>query len=245
GGGAFGTGASSVLRSTFTGNKAGFGGTGSGGGLKSAGGTIDSSTFSDNTATKNGGGIRSTEGSLTIVNSTISGNTAQAAGGGVSNTGSSTGTILNSTIVLNQAGTDDSGGIRVGGAGAISTIKNSIVAGNINGEASSAGGLTSGGFNIFGINGTAGTTGFTLDADDLTASGALDTLINPTLANNGGLTETHDLVANSLALGSGNLTICQDPPVNSVDQRGIMRPQPSGDLFCDVGSVESDLATPL
>jgi hypothetical protein len=68
---------------------------------------------------------------------------------------------------------------------------------------------------------------------------ALEEILNTTLANNGGLTLTHDLPSGSPAVDAvTNVDTC--PPPNT-DQRGVSRPQDGnedGGLACDIGSVE-------
>jgi hypothetical protein len=56
-----------------------------------------------------------------------------------------------------------------------------------------------------------------------------------TLADNGGPTETHALLAGSPAIDAGDNSTCAAGPVSGMDQRGILRPQ---GLVCDVGAFE-------
>lgn len=51
------------------------------------------------------------------------------------------------------------------------------------------------------------------------------------LANNGGFTQTHALLAGSPAIDAGTNTGCP-----ATDQRGVSRPQGT---FCDIGSYEA------
>lgn len=53
------------------------------------------------------------------------------------------------------------------------------------------------------------------------------------LASNGGPTQTMALLPGSAAIGGGNATVCAMPPVNGVDQRGVLRGSP-----CDIGAFE-------
>jgi CSLREA domain-containing protein len=256
---------STVSASTATGGNPGAGtgtagtpGSGNGGGLYNDATaspdtvTISGSTFSGNTAAANGGGIfnigTGTQATLNISNSTISGNHANNNGGGILNSGDTGTTTLKSlTIFGNDADHDndtfgDGGGINV--VSGIVVLQNTIVGGNVKtpgtpvahdifntvdpsssfnliGDAASSGGLTGGvNNNIVGV------------AD-------MTTVLNPALANNGGPTQTHALVALSPALESGSsfgLT---------TDQRGFTRPVNSdgnpplnGGDDADIGAYE-------
>jgi hypothetical protein len=67
----------------------------------------------------------------------------------------------------------------------------------------------------------------------LTATGDLvvaDAMLGP-LQDNGGPTETHDLLPGSPAIDAGSM----DCPPPDTDQRGVARPQGAG---CDIGAVE-------
>ena len=196
-----------------------------------------------------GGGIYSTGGGLTIDNSTLSGNMANGRGGGIRNLGeliAANATIVNNRSDADSSGTGTGGGIVNNGT---ASLKNSIVAGNdtgpaalandiagndlqssahnIIGDASSAGGL------IDGVNGNiVGNAG----------SGvlALATILDPTLADNGGPTLTHALAVGSPAINTGNNTLAKNVggiPF-STDQRGVSFPRINGGTV-DMGAVES------
>ncbi|MEW5939264.1 MAG: choice-of-anchor Q domain-containing protein, partial [Chloroflexota bacterium] len=62
-----------------------------------------------------------------------------------------------------------------------------------------------------------------------------DPLLGP-LANNGGPTQTHAVLAGSIAIDAGEDGICAAAPVNNLDQRGVTRPQGA---HCDIGAYES------
>ena len=90
--------------------------------------TIEDSTISGNTATRDGGGMSLhfpgvNTGTVEIVGSTISGNTASDRGGGISAIGNSIGTLQidDSTIALNNA--DFGGGLRTVGLTSIEVSK--------------------------------------------------------------------------------------------------------------------------
>ena len=169
---------------------------------------ITRSTFSSNTAILQGGGIFVQDGNLTITTSTISGNTANsptAAGAGLFITASS-GTrmprISGCTIANNTAAANAGGGILINGpaTGSLAAnLRDSIVAGNtepdlraINATAS----IVSQGFNL--SNGT-GNGFLNQPTDKLNAAAGL-----APLANNGGSTQTHALLATSAAIDGGN-----------------------------------------
>lgn len=220
-----------------------------GGGIEARGpATIVDSTISGNGGNMFAGGIQSAE-ELIVINSTISGNNS-VFGGGIKSFGILT--VINSTITNNRAGGSAPGfyngsGVSLSGT---ATISNTIIAGNLNffdgvqddvigtittannnliGNAAFAGGVTHGvNGNIVGNNGV----------------GIIDinTVLNTTLANNGGPTQTHALVAGSPARNSGNnaLAVNDDstPLVN--DQRGVGFPRiVSGTV--DIGSFEAPL----
>ena len=57
------------------------------------------------------------------------------------------------------------------------------------------------------------------------------------LANNGGFTLTHAILAKSVAVDAADDEICTNEPVDSVDQRGQPRPGHTGEP-CDIGAFE-------
>jgi len=58
------------------------------------------------------------------------------------------------------------------------------------------------------------------------------------LADNGGPTRTRALLAGSPAIDAGNSTICADPLIDNLDQRGIARPADA----CVLGAFERTAA---
>jgi CSLREA domain-containing protein len=208
--------------------------------------TINNSTVSNNTSYSSGGGL-ATPGTtnnptLYVNNSTISGNTAESNGGGGIRLQGGTLEIASTTIVSNTA----LGGYPGRGGGGIRTttatnpsIKNSIIANNsadgVPGP-DCQGTINSGGYNLVGdttdCGGTVGT--------DITGQ---DPLLGP-LANNGGDTETHALLARSPAIDAANPSGCTDVDGASLitDQRGQSRAYDgNGDstVACDIGAVET------
>ncbi|MCI0643080.1 MAG: hypothetical protein L0Y70_28765, partial [Gemmataceae bacterium] len=131
--------------------------------------TVANSTFAGNVATTSGGGVLVFGGTATITNSTFSNNAAENHGGGIFNSGVLN--LVNNTLTLNLANSDDSGTGNGGGLfndpPGVVTIVNTIVAGNFDtpGNAGSgpihpdvSGTVVSLGTNLIGN--TAGSTGF-------------------------------------------------------------------------------------
>jgi len=191
------------------------GGSSGGGILKQGAGqlTLLNSTLNANSAGNNGGGIFNDSGSTSIVtNSTISGNSAGNNGGGIENNG--TLTVNNSTITGNNTtATGVGGGINNTGT---ANVNNTIVAGNTTALIpfpDVRGTFSSNNRNVIGN--TAGSSGFG-GTDDIGSDVA--TVIN-TLADNGGTTQTHALVAGtSPAIDAGNNG--DVPGGITTDQRG-------------------------
>ncbi len=213
GGGVFSDSGTIVAeRSDFSGNMA----ADHGGAIatESGGVTLSSTTLRGNFAAADGGAIRTVDGTINVSQSTISGNTADVFGGGLGISGGAIVQIANSTIAFNTA-TTEGGGLAFA-PGANVTLHSSIVAGNsllsggtndiqstvnvnvfsssnLIGDPNSAGGLTHDiNGNIVGQESNASTR----ELLDIT------TVLEP-LANNGGPTLTHALVAFSPAIDAG------------------------------------------
>jgi Chlamydia polymorphic membrane protein (Chlamydia_PMP) repeat len=217
-------GAVTISNSTLSGNSV----IGSGGGILHAGAqtlTINNSTFSGNSAVSGGGGGIRNGGTITlIINSTFSGNTTGEGGGGIYNGGTIT-TIINSTFSGNSA---ISGGGGIYNAVTLTNITNTIIANNTVGNCS---GVPTGTKNITDSTGCSSWTDTSLvPAEDL----------GP-LASNGGPTQTIALLGTSAtnpAIDTGFSQSCSGAYVNSLDQRGVTRPQGEG---CDIGAYELKL----
>jgi hypothetical protein len=181
------------------------------------------STISGNTSGSvllgSGGGIWNS-GTLTLINSTLSGNTAGAGGGGVSNNYGGTLTLARTLVSGNTAPT---------GPEIFNDVSGTVTADN---------------HNLFGVNGNAGVVGFSPGATDVVppAGVQLTDILNPTLANNGGPTQTHAFVAGSPAVDAGG-PVCPDAagaPLPT-DQRGkprIVDGNGDGTAACDIGAFE-------
>ncbi|HJS28739.1 MAG TPA: choice-of-anchor Q domain-containing protein, partial [Anaerolineales bacterium] len=242
-GGISNNGTVTVNNSTLSGNSAYF----TGGGIRNFGTvTINNSTLSGNSALAGyGGGITNggTTGILTVNNSTLSGNSAGTNGGGIFNNG--TLTVSNSTLNGNSAG---SGGGIFNGSGSfpLATLNRSLISGNSapNGaEIFKSGGVINGNnYNVIGYDGSDRSDGFIPGPNDFIPPGPLDTVLDTTLADNGGPTLTHALVSGSVAIDAAPSDACLAPPINGIDQRGFPRNvdgdgSPSADE-CDAGAFE-------
>lgn len=211
-----------------------------GGGISNATGAsieIDRSTISANQANR-GGGILNT-GSLKLTNSTISGNEAGAGGGGILNFGTAaTADLSFSTITQNKAGVagkiepnDPPSGGGIFNNGGTVTIGNTILAGNSDigfpvSSPDARGNFISNGNNLIGR--TTGSTGFENDRIEPN----INNILNTTLANNGGPTQTHALVANT---NNPAIDAVNAPSDITTDQRGVSRPF---GINSDIGAVE-------
>ena len=241
---------------SLTGNAAAFGGA-----VDNLGElTIVRSTISGNMADGGAGVQNQAGGILTVSNSTISGNIGTGYGAGLLNLGQAT--IESSTIVDNHSNTDggsfgDGGGIRTSSAG-VTSLQNTIVAGNFTGAAGSevaddiAGValLASSQNNLIGDpNSAGGLTEGTMGNLVGDGSGALlplSQILNPVLADNGGTTLTHNLIPDSRALDAGAASA-----LPATDQTGNPRvndlpfvANAAGENGLDIGSVELADSTP-
>lgn len=194
--------------------------------------TLIRSTINGNIAYIEGGGIR---GSGTFVNSTLSGNVASsraarlrppfvienAAGGGEFYALDRT-TLTNMTITLNYSAANGggvfSGGVYGNPSGKV-WMKSTLLANN---TAKARGPDCYSMFSSQGYDFVGHTVGCssTFEAGDVT--GIVDVSLDPKLGplqNNGGATETHELLPGSRAIDAA------DDEAPLTDQRGIARPQ--------------------
>ena len=187
---------------------------------------ITRSTLSGNSAGSGGGVLTDGDGEATLENTTVSGNRASQFGGGVLI--ASRLTMRNSTVTNNLAASG--GGVNNGGGDLVGDgtvfLANTIVANNPAGG-NCAGAVTSLGGNVENAN--------TCQLTELSDQPGTDPRLGP-LADNGGPTLTHALLAGSPAQEKA---VCTDvDPCPAVDQRGHDRPQ--FERF-DAGAYESEL----
>ncbi len=154
-------------------------------------------------------------GELTVTNSTISGNSSFFS---TSVTNSGELTVTNSTISGNSSFFNSS---LTNYSNGLATISNSIIAGNTNSQiynntsADVSGDFTSNGFNLIGD--ISGSNGFDNDLTFASLGGiSIGDVIDTNLADNGGFTLTHALIAGSPAIDAGNNDDISVP----TDQRG-------------------------
>ena len=230
GGAILNLGSLDIDQSTLSFNDAG----GHGGAIFNGGGTgqtlgLHRSTLSNNTADR-GGAIFNDNGrgnsTLTGELNTISGNSSRSHGGGIANVG--TLNLAQTTLVLNRADSDGINGGDGGGLAAfnIETLTGSIIAGNTRGlDTASTNSDIGGGFvntssnNVVGDNPTGGAITNGVNGNIVGNNGAgtlpLASILNPTLASNGGPTQTHALVPLSPARDAGATGTL------TTDQRGV------------------------
>lgn len=208
-----------IIDSSFTQNSA----TDVGGAIRISGGVaiIIGSTFAGNFAASDSGAIHN-DGDLTIRNSTLSGNSTNGVGGAIYVHQGSV-ALINSTLTLNRAGADGStiapgGGIN-NDDGSQLTLHNTIVAGNRTGSgagtADDLGGVNVNAGSAFNIIGNVGTSGGLASGKDGNLVG-IDPQLGA-LANNGGPTLTHALLAGSPAINHGSNALAAGL---NTDQRG-------------------------
>ncbi|MCX6543191.1 MAG: PxKF domain-containing protein [Acidobacteria bacterium] len=213
--------------------------------------TVENSTLSGNSVSGSteayGGGIACNApmayAFLTVKNSTLSGNSATTVsgvgyGGAIATSGAGWLTVDNSTLNGNWADVQAGGiwsNMYTGGSARPVSIKNTILKAGPSGA------------NLFYAGGMFQSYGYNLCSDD--GAGLLtdptdrintDPMLGP-LADNGGLTFTHALLAGSPAIDAGSATDIDGAPVTT-DQRGVARPQRGG---YDIGALELVNSAPV
>lgn len=207
-----------IINATIHFNYAGLEG---GGVYNIAGGTVNilNSTISKNTSWKDGGGIYN-NGELMVTNSTLSDNNASGFGGGFYSTGGSV--HLESTTISENFSVDSGSGAYI--TDSILNFSNNIIANSFNEDC----------FVNWDNGGRIGTNTHNLVEDNSCSVGGINFLSGDPklglLADNGGPTKTHALLANSPAIDRGDCDFSQE-----TDQRGEMRPM---GLACDIGAYE-------
>jgi hypothetical protein len=214
-----------LVDSSVTNNNAGW----SGGGVYSffnTTTTIERSTISGNVSADVGGGLRLLS-NAEIVNSTISSNEATGWYGGALFMTDGFVNMTNTTVVNNISPSWAPAAVFVGTFGdgsAILDFANSIIANNLTeGCFLAPYGAGAVAFNSLGGNLFTDGTCYPVASDQIVGDPGVDSL-----ADNGGPTLTHALLAGSPAIDAGNNAVCP-----ATDQRGVAR-----DAACDVGSFE-------
>lgn len=232
----------------------------------SGSGTISDSTISGNTADDEGGALWTDCNTTILVNSTVSGNSAAGAdtagdGGGIYITNLSEVDLRNVTVTNNTSDSDNDnigngGGVFIDN-GSTLRIRNSILAGNHDDTTGAfvdcftpdTGIVIDEDFNLIGDD--RGCDGqFTGGSDQVgTSASPINAQLGP-LADNGGPTQTHKLLAASTAIDRGNTAGCfagsgtnTTAPLLTADQRGSVRPFDGGAVGptparCDIGAFE-------
>jgi hypothetical protein len=227
---------------------------GAGGGISATDGTasashvlnVNNSTISGNsTGSAAGGGVTLVRATGNFRNCTISGNTSASSGGGV-NTGSSAATFnaINCTITNNTCATAG-GGIRGSGTGgSVANLINTIVVGNkiapsTPDDTNWGTGTRTAKNSVIGVNG--GTDFNTVTASQIGTAASPKVVNLGALANNGGVTQTHELQATSpeLAINQGSNA---DASQSGTDQRGVGYNRFNGTV--DIGAYESGVTAP-
>jgi hypothetical protein len=207
--------------------------------------TITHSTLDNNQALY-GGGLYAYDSQVALVNSTLSGNSSRHSGGGLFNHTGSTG-LFNVTITNNTADSDANGAGGGGGfalSGGLISGRSSLIAGNYQLDPFGGGGVIQvdddclGAFTSLDVNLLVAPAngGCAVTAARLSTFPALGPL-----ADNGGPTRTHALLAGSAGLDAGQATGCLgwDGQLLARDQRGTPRPLFGGSaLACDLGAFE-------
>jgi len=204
---------------------------GAGGGIMNDGTlTVIGSLIAGNEGDNSGGIQPGALSGTTVVRSTISGNRAQGGVGGIN--GSGTVLALRSVTMTGNDAANGVGGIVTSNT---ATVANSIIAGNsgtFNDDCTGIGTPTSLGHNL------SKSCNFQAEGDvQVTAAQVFTEVLEQDLADHGGPTRTHALIARGRAVDVG---YC---PGEITDQRGLTRPvdvalMPNAVDACDIGAYE-------
>lgn len=217
GGGLFSTGVMTITNSTIANNTAEYGG----GIYNSFGATLwmADSTLSGNHGIAEAGGIDLEESEVTMINSTISGNTSNH-GAGINLFGMTSSMVLIQSTVADNTAVQGAGIFVFDGAITLS----GVVLDNNGSNCNTA--VVTAGYNV-ASDSSCSLIG-TGDVSDAM-------LVLGPLADNGGTTQTHDLLPFSEALDHIPTGVQGCGSTLTKDQRGLVRPV---DGACDAGAVE-------
>ncbi|MEM6713693.1 MAG: right-handed parallel beta-helix repeat-containing protein [Cyanobacteria bacterium P01_D01_bin.6] len=202
GGGLYATGSTTVTNSTISGNSSGS----KGGGIYHRNTlTMTNSTVSGNSSNRGGGIYSRGGGDVTLTNSTVSGNSVSDRGGGIFARGRSGGNlILSNTTIASNTSNNAGGGIFMN-TNSNNTVENSLIANNIDNSGSAPDISANFSNSVITNSLIQDVTGITAGAPTNGVDGNIvgqDPLLAP-LANNGGSTQTHALLAGSPAIDTG------------------------------------------
>jgi len=203
--------------------------------LSSSDFTLVNVTFYNNTASggasDRGGGIYMDESDLALTNITFSANTADI-GGGLYTTSTDNHPVFNYVTMSGNTANNSGGGIYFSSEGSSSISLNSTILANnsaVNSGPDCIGTINTGSYNLVEDDSDCTlTTSNTITGSDPN----LDSL-----QNNGGLTETHALLAGSPAIDKVPYGFYHCGILVADDQRGITRPSPTFG-GCDIGAYE-------
>ena len=231
------TGTATLSGCTFTSNSA----TSSGGVIVVSGSVTGSNCLFVSNTTSGFGGVAAATGTLSLTNSTLSGNSANTFAGAI--TASGTLNLVNCTVTGNRADADGNGSDTGGGVSGNGTknLSNTIVSGNFRGTGTTASDVSGSvsGSSTYNLIGDASSAGGLVNGQNGNLVG-----VNPllaALADNGGLTQTHALLANSPALNAGSNSLVPGGVTN--DQRGAGFSRILN-TFVDIGAFESSIFAP-
>lgn len=211
--------------------------------------TLQYLTITQGTTNSSGGAGFRTSSNVTLNYCTVSNNSSSTGSGGVAGFGG--GIYADGNIVLNHSTVSGNSAGNIGDNFVV-TLNNSILSDNrsIVNDPNLFTTITSG--SSITVNASHSVLGTGVQAQ---LSGNTNNLFTNApqlgpLANNGGPTQTHALLANSPALDAADNAICANAPVSGLDQRGVTRGYNAAGAVnvprtgdCDIGAFELPVDT--